>query len=80
VRGSLAFNEPLFEPERFLFITAAAIAVTVRYLLDGTIATRGASTMAAVIPDVDRFAADYMRLLPSLPEGEPLFDMRVDPA
>ncbi len=80
VRGSLVLSDALFVPVRFLPLTAAALAVTVRYLLDGTIRARGAMGMDEAVPDADRFAADFMELLPSAAPGEPLFTMRVESA
>ena len=73
-------NEELFAPERFLYVTAAALVVTARYLLDGTITTRGASTMVEAIDDVDGFAEAFMQLIPGMPHGAPLYTMRVDSA
>jgi hypothetical protein len=55
--------DAIFEPERFLDLTAAAVAVTVRYLLDGTATARGAGTMAAAVRDAERFGRDYLALM-----------------
>ncbi len=78
VRGSLVLSEALFAPDRFLGITAASLAVTVRYLLDGTITARGAHAQRDVVDDVDAFAADYTELIPQWPAGTPLFERRFD--
>lgn len=77
-RASLVLNDALFAAERFLGITAAAIAVTVRYLLNGTITTQGTADMTGAIENLDAFASDYMALVPGVPEGTPLYAMRVD--
>lgn len=79
-RGWLAMNDALFTPERFVPDTVAALVVTARYLLDGTITARGSSTMVEAIGDVDGFAEAYMQLIPGMPHGAQLYTMRVDSA
>ena len=79
-RGWLAMNDALFTPERFVPDTVAALVVTARYLLDGTITTRGASTMVEAIDDVDGFAEAFMQLIPGMPHGAPLYTMKLDSA
>jgi hypothetical protein len=74
-RASVALPDAIFEPERFLDLTAAAVAVTVRYLLDGTVEARGAHTMAAAVRDAERFGRDY--LAPFAPEVADLYARQV---
>lgn len=76
-RASVHLPLALMEPDRFLSITAASLAVTVRYLLDGTITVRGATRMRQAVRDAERFGSDYLALLPGLPEGTTLFTRRV---
>jgi hypothetical protein len=58
----------------------ATVAVTVRYLLDGTVAARGAVTMAGAVRDVERFGRDYLALFGPEFEGLDLIERRVVPA
>jgi hypothetical protein len=80
VRASVALPDALFVPDRYLNVTAAAVAVTVRYLLDGTVAARGAVTMAGAVRDVERFGRDYLALFGPEFEGLDLIERRVVPA
>ena len=79
-RASVQLPDALFVPERYLDLTAAAVAVTVRYLLDGTVEARGAATMAAAIRDAERFAGDYLALFAPEVAGPDLYARRVVPA
>jgi len=60
--------------------TANAVAVTVRYLLDGTVETRGAATMAVTVRDAERFGRDYLALFGREVAGLDLYARRVVPA
>ena len=80
VRAAVAMPDALFVPERYLDVTAAAVAVTVRYLLDGTVVARGAATMADAVRDAERFGRDYLELLGPELAGHDLFTRRVVPA
>jgi len=80
VRASVALPDALFVPDRYQDVTAAAVAVTVRYLLDGTVAARGATTMAGAVRDVERFGRDYLALFGPELEGLDLIERRVVPA
>jgi saccharopine dehydrogenase-like NADP-dependent oxidoreductase len=59
---------------------AKAVAVTVRYLLDGTVDTRGAATMAVAVHDAERFGRDYLALMGPEFAGLDLYSRRVVPA
>ncbi len=72
--------DAVFEPERFLDLTAAAVAVTVRYLLDGTVEARGAATMDAAVRDAERFGRDYLALMGPEFADLDLYSRRVVPA
>ncbi len=60
MEGALA--DAILEPDRWVALTAAAVAVTVRYLLDGTVEARGGSTMGAAVLDAERFGRDELAL------------------
>jgi hypothetical protein len=79
-RASVVLPDELFVPERYLDFTAAAVAVTVRYLLDGTVDTRGAATMALAVRDAERFGRDYLALMGPELAGLDLYSRRVVPA
>ena len=79
-RASVVMPDALFVPERYLDVTAAAVAVTVRYVLDGTALARGAATMADAVRDTERFGRDYLALLGPELAGLDLFSRRVVPA
>lgn len=76
-RASVVLPDELFVPERYLDFTAAAAAVTVRYLLDGTVEIRGAATMALAVRDAERFGRDYLALFGPELAGRDLYSRRV---
>lgn len=76
-RAVVTLPDVVFEPERFLDLTAAAVAVTVRYLLDGTVDARGAATMAVAVHDAERFGRDYLALMGPELAGLDLYARRV---
>jgi len=78
-RASVVLPDALFVPDRYLDLTAAA-AVTVRYLLDGTVETRGAATMALAVRDAERFGRDYLALFGPELAGLDLYSRQVVPA
>jgi hypothetical protein len=79
-RASVVLPDALFVPDRYLDLTAVAVAVTVRYLLDGVVEARGAATMAAAVRDAERFARDYLALFAPEVAGPDLYARRVLPA
>ncbi len=79
-RASVALPDELFVPDRYLDLTAAAVAVTVRYLLDGTVTARGAATMVVAVRDAERFGRDYLALFGAELAGLDLYSRRVVPA
>jgi len=79
-RASVVLPDELFVPDRYLDLTAAAVAVTVRYLLDGTVEARGAATMADAVRDAERFGHDYLALFGPEVAGLDLYARRVVPA
>jgi len=79
-RASVVLPDALFVPDRYLDTTAAAAAVTVRYLLDGTVETRGAATMALAVRDAERFGRDYLALFGPELAGLDLYSRQVVPA
>ncbi len=76
-RASVVLPDELFVPDRFLDTTAAAVAVTVRYLLDGTVDARGAATMEVAVRDAERFGRDYLALMGPELAGLDLYSRRV---
>jgi len=80
VRASVQLPDALFVPDRYLDTTAAAVAVTVRYVLDGTVEVRGAATMDAAVRDMERFGRDYLALMGPELAGLDLYSRRVDAA
>ncbi len=79
-RASVVLPDALFVPDRYLDLTAAAVAVTVRYLLDGTVETRGAGTMADAVRDAEHFGRDYLALFGPELAGLDLYSRQVVPA
>lgn len=79
-KAVVVLPDELFVPDRYLDLTAAAVAVTVRYLLDGTVESRGAATMAAAVRDAERFGRDYLALFAPEIAGLDLYAQRVVPA
>jgi len=76
-RASVVLPDVLVVPDRWLDLTAAAVAVTVRYLLDGTVEARGAATMADAVRDAERFGRDYLALFGPEFAGLDLYSRRV---
>lgn len=77
-RSSATIAPFAFEPANFLALTAAAQALTVGYLLDGTIAERGVHRFEEVVTLDARFEREYTALLPAAPDDRALFERRLD--
>jgi hypothetical protein len=80
MRASARLDPVAFHPENFVRLTAAALALTVGGLLDGSVTARGVRSMDEAVRLDDAFTRAYEALLPVAPQGGRLITRDRTPA